>query len=1044
MPNSLTLRVGLHRCRLWLALGALALAAFFPSAFAQTGTLAGTVVDADFGDPLPGVNVVIEELGTTGSATDLDGRYRITAVPSGTYTVVFSFVGFQTQRVTGVGVVAGEMTTIDLQMGEDTELLGEIVVEAEAVLNNEAGALRVRQRSVAVSDAITAELISRSGSSDAADAMERVTGAAVEGGKYVTIRGLGDRYANTQLNGAQLPTADPDRRSVQFDLFPSGLIENIVTLKTFTADKPGNFSGGLVDIKTRSFPDQFTARLSASAGVAGGAQFSDSFLGYSGPGLNTFATGADKLALPSMLDDPDVLAQLSRLSVTNGGTVRFTPLATMDDPTPTPVNATLEQVQVLNDVSRSFNRTMQPTTGRAPVNQSYSFSLGNQNPLGGGTLGYIVGGNYGRSASFRDNLEIGRYEVGIAATDTSDVVLDSEYSLAGASGSEEVTWGGIANLTYRLSPTQEIGINSLYTRSGESEAGFATGQFLQISADPEIEFADRGITYTERELLSLQLRGRHQLFGQAELEWLGTYSQNAVDEPDQRFFFNQRRRLEFDRDEDGSPDSVSYRYGLNVADIDARSRFFRNTEEDLTGGSADLSVPVELFGSPVRFKVGGRYDVSDRGAAERSFNITTSSPLGTDVTLSGSADFLYGDTDAFLNQYLGVIDTTGSGRPLFGATITENTNSFILGNSYDASLDIGGAYAMAEIMPFDPLRVILGLRYETTRQSIQTEINPESGLETSGRIENNDFLPSINLVYALSDEMNLRTAATRTLARPTFQEFSPGCRRSFSISELRCGNPTLNRSLLNNLDLRWEWFNNPGAVVAVSGYYKFIEDAIELAFLPTSTGVQTYRNVPEARIYGIELEARQQLSGIVPALEQTPIVRNLAIGGNLSLIQSYVDVDSLEFASRLAIDPTAEDTRDFQGQSPYIVNLDFSYDNAESQTNLGLFFNVFGSRLATVSAGAAPDVYERPRPQLDLVASQGFLDQWSLKFSAKNLLASDYLEEYDAVRPDGGSAVFERYSPGRSFSIGISYSPRFGGGAPPPTAGAGSSGALGN
>src|SRR5690606_31622916 len=110
------------------------------------------------------------------------------------------------------------------------------------------------------------EAISRGGSSDAADAMERVTGASVQGGKYVFVRGLGDRYANTQLNSAELPTADPDRRAVQFDLFPSNFIENIVTLKTFTPDQPGNFSGGLVDITTRSFPDAFDVSVSASTG----------------------------------------------------------------------------------------------------------------------------------------------------------------------------------------------------------------------------------------------------------------------------------------------------------------------------------------------------------------------------------------------------------------------------------------------------------------------------------------------------------------------------------------------------------------------------------------------------------------------------------------------------------------------------------------------------------------------------------------------------------------------------------------------------------
>ncbi|MEL7170606.1 MAG: carboxypeptidase-like regulatory domain-containing protein, partial [Bacteroidota bacterium] len=271
------------QARLWRSLLLLSALLLSPALLAQTGIIAGTVVEEGTGQTLPGVNVVID--GTTqGSSTSLDGDYRIASVAPGTYTLVFTYIGFTTQRVTGVEVTAGDVTTVDLVMGEEPLELGdgtEVVVEARAIRNNEATLLRDRAKAVMVSDAISAEAISRSGAGDAADAMEKVVGASVVGGQYVYVRGLGERYANTQLNGSNLPSSDPDRKAVQFDLFPSSLLENIVTLKTFTPDKPGDFSGGLVDISTKSFPEQMTFSISASTSFNSETLGSDYFT-YSG------------------------------------------------------------------------------------------------------------------------------------------------------------------------------------------------------------------------------------------------------------------------------------------------------------------------------------------------------------------------------------------------------------------------------------------------------------------------------------------------------------------------------------------------------------------------------------------------------------------------------------------------------------------------------------------------------------------------------------------------------------------------------------------
>jgi outer membrane receptor protein involved in Fe transport len=970
---------------------------FAPTASAQTGTIAGVVVDSETGETLIGVNVVVDTLGA-GAATGLDGDYRIPGVPVGAYDVTFSYLGYQQQRVTGVEVDAGETTTLDVTMREEALELeggGEVVVEATAIRDNEAALLKDRQKAAAVSDAISAETISKSGSSDAADAMERVTGASVVGGKYVYVRGLGDRYANTQLNGAALPTADPDRRAVQFDLFPSNLLENIVTLKTFTADQPGNFSGGLVNISTKSFPDDFELRLSASTGFDTQTQFTDDFLTYRGGDTDWLAIDDGTRALPKILEDPAVEIP-NHIRARSDGAL----------------------AQQLTDISQAFNPAMALERAQTPVNQSYAASLGNQHGLGPGRLGYVLSLNYGHSSRYYEDGRTERYNV-TGLDDNGDPLLSPEVLLNDSRGTEEVSWGGIANATYRLGARHELGVNSLYSRSAESTARLLSGTF-PLQFDDDRLFVDRALLYVERELYSVQLRGRHQLPGLlgAEVEWLGTLSETELDEPDQRFFSNVRTQI----------DDTTYSFGLQVVGEGGQRRFYRNTAEGVRGGQADVTVPFTLFGRRSQVKVGGRYDRTDRDAWERRFDLQNDR-----ATFAGGDDNL-GDIDGYLGQ-LGVIDTTASGRYVIGSYISENRNNpFVLGNNYDGALEVAAGYVQTEIAPLERLRVILGARLESTRQTITTQrvdsvvVATQDTVYAGGRIEADDVLPSVNVVYALTGTMNLRAAATRTLARPTFLEFSPGGRLDFSLGDLVTGNPQLDRSLITNFDLRWEWFNAPGELLAVSGYYKNIQDPIERAII-SSNGTQSYRNVESADIYGVEFEVRQRLGRLIPAFAEIPVLDGLALGLNASFVQSSIAIDSTELALRRAIDPEASDTRALQGQSPYLVNADLTYENFETGTNVGLYYNVFGRRLSRVSGGNIPDIYEEPSPQLDFIASQDLFRDWSLKVTAKNILGSSFREVYDADFA-GGMPVYLGYDRPTSFSIGISYSPRFGGGPP--------------
>ena len=979
---------------------------------AQSGTLSGTVVDGDLRETVIGANVRVDST-SAGAATDLDGAYRIT-LPAGTYTVRFSYVGLEPQAVTGVQITAGQTTELNIVLTSGS--LQEVIVEAEAIIeqNNDVGLDRLRASSAAVSDAISGETISQSGASNASDAMERVTGASVQGGRYVFVRGLGDRYANTQLNGSTLPTADPDRRSVQFDLFPSSFLENIVTLKTFTPDRPGSFSGGLIDITTRSFPNEFSASVSVSSGLSTQIAPGGTLLRDPAASVSLFGT-AEALDVPTALlasQGPNV-PQIS-------GNERLNP----NTPEGQLRLAQIGQNEALVDY---FNeRPVSPRSGTADPNVSLAASVGNRVRAFGNDLGFILGLTLDRG--------VGSYEEGVVG----------RYQTSGADGSPQIrqrrrdqrstiesNLGGIGNLTYRLGSRNEIGLNTLFSRSAESQARVISGLApLPIggAGDTTTFVTDRVTGYTERQLVSGQLRGRHEIALLAGLraEWRANYAVTSLDEPDLRFFANAR-----------TPDGLL----IGGSNLSNTLHFYRESTEDLGGLGADFTLaPRSVAGLPIQFKTGFLFEQTAREFRERRFEILSEGlQLGGETADSVAVLFSPANSGIVRTSPANPNDPSGLATYVIGNRFRDNTQ---VRNQYNGGLDVGAGYAMAEFPVFRGLRVIAGARVERTDLSIDVvdlvtgvplvtgePVTAQDSTNT-GSIQVTDVLPSLNVVYALSPRMNVRAAATRTLARPTFREIAPFQSFDFATDGPLLGNPDLDRTLITNLDLRYEWFNAPGSIFAVSGYYKRLDQPIERVIVDLENNINQFLNVDRATILGAELELRQRLATIGGPFGG-PFLRSLNVGGNVTATQSTITISEEELRERRIVDPAAADTRALQGQSPFIVNASLSYET--ERTTAGVYFNVFGRRLSRVGV---PDVFEDPAPQLDFIASQSVMDQFSVKLSVRNILASRTRETYDfpsstLAAIGGGDAVYQSYNPGTSYSVGISFSPRFGGNSNP-------------
>ncbi|MDD4051839.1 MAG: carboxypeptidase-like regulatory domain-containing protein, partial [candidate division Zixibacteria bacterium] len=573
----------------------------FTTAVAQTGQITGTVVDSKTGEPMVGASVMLENT-ATGAKTNLAGKFIVRNVPVGVHTLVVSSIGYSPTQIEGVEVKKGG-TDLTITLTErPIESQKTVVVRAKANQSTEAALLRDRQAAVAVKDAISSQAISRSGSGTAAQAISRVTGASTDG-KYVFIRGLGDRYTNTQLNGTLVPTPDPDKQAVPLDLIPADLLDNIVVTKSFTADMPGNFSGGSVNLVTKDFPEQRTVKFTTGTSSNSLATFKDVLRGSSST-TDWLGTDDGSRAMPSFFDDQANLDRLPR-----GNTIIKDSAAAV----------------FLRQASQSFNTDWAPSKRTIPLNQNYGFQFGDNLSLFGRSLGMIGSLTYTRSSRFYDN---GNYQFSVARNATDLEIIDQYTDTRSV---DEVLWGGLAGLSYSLGTHHTLGVNYIYNRSGESEARFLKGRNYENGTEGEWRESSV-LSYTERNISTVQFKGGHQLRTGLPLrvDWLIGNSHARQQQPDLRQFISSVRVDDSNYPEVDTIWSTGSGYRWP-------SRYWRDLKE--TNQEYNLNFTLQISSS-TKLKTGGSYLRKNRTNRQTQFNLTGDPAVLTAV---------HGDPDAFAN-----------------------------------------------------------------------------------------------------------------------------------------------------------------------------------------------------------------------------------------------------------------------------------------------------------------------------------------------------------------------------------------------------------
>ena len=907
------LRAGLARAALLGA--ALATVPAALAAQGATGRIVGRVVDANSGVGLSDVQVQV--VGTTmGTMSGLDGRFAIPNVPVGTVTLHVRRIGFAPKSVTGIVLDAGKTVEQNVSLASTAVQLDVQVVTAQAERGSVSAALDAQRNATGIVSAIGSEQIARSPDSDAAQAVQRVSGVTVQDGKYVFVRGLGERYTTTSLNGARLPSPEPERKVVPLDLFPSNLLQSVSTTKTFTPDQPGDFSGAQVNLTTREFPAERQVSYSLS-------------LGY-----NAAATGKDVLGAPRVGSE----------WIAFGGSQRQLPGTVAQEGNLGGSYAPSDYTRLV----RSFRNVWTPESRTGSPNMSASVTLGGSDPIFGREIGYVG------SLSYSYGQETRADEVRAFAVPTADGGAGAVDRYTGTTGRESVLWGGLLNLSTMIGTRSRVSLNNTFSRSADNEARFESGFDENLALPLDIT----RLRFVERSVLSSQLAGEHELTSRQRLNWSVTGSGVTRREPD-------RSEVVYARDEMGGAPFL-----LNSTEGAVR------TFGDLTEYNVNTGVDWQLrLGSGSRehlVKAGALFRYTTRESQNDSYSLQTI--IGRE------------DREVRPEQIFARGDDVYRLVPMSQ------------GGSYEASDVLGGGYLMGEYQLGDRFRLIGGARVET--QALDVTARPTFGAGVNVTPTYTDVLPSLALNVQLTGDQALRLSVSQTLARPEYREIAPIASRDVLGGEQFVGNPALERTLIRNADLRWEWYPDRGEVVSLAVFAKDFVDPIERIYRGTSgTRVTTFGNADGAVNYGVEAELRKSLGFLAAPLAP------LTFFSNATIMRSEIDLSSVAAGS-------IDAERAMVGQAPYVVNTGLSYGTDDGAWSATALYNVVGRRIYAASLLPLPSVYEEARNVVDVSLRFPLRGGLSGKLDARNLLDAPY-------EVTQGGVQREFYRGGRVFSLGF-------------------------
>ena len=894
------------------------------------GFLEGNVTSRASGRPLQGAIATFRGEGVERfSKSDANGEFAV-ELPSGKYQLTLDHPQFDTE-IYEIEIVGGASLARNFLIPStdslDPSTLG---IEEVVVIGTYNGSKDKARWSDKVVDVLSAEDFSVTGASNAVDALARVTGVTVVGGKFVYVRGLGERYSNTTFNGALLPSPDPLRRVIPLDLFPTGVLEEVEVQKTYSATAFGDFSGGAVGLVTRRAPEQLEHYI--SGGWSGNTQTTlQDALRFRGGG-NEF-TGRDD----GFRDLPDVVNDLG----------------------PGLAEA-LNTPEGQNLVAQSFDQTFDTSIEALPVNFNVEGAIGNSWNIGdkGARIGFRLGSRYANGWQFQSET----FQQAQTLTEANPRLQANPNN-----GDDEnlsrtentIDFSTLLSVEGNINDANLIRSTTFLTRRTDIRA-IRQFAFDENRGNQE-DFVESIFEFEERQLFAQQFNGEHFFAEARELEvnWFVSIAEATRGKPDTRSFI-------FERPEDspaGTPFELSDDQGSLL-------REFEDLTDQSFGAGVDFTLPF-TFGEngSLDLKLGASYNAKDRVTDNIRFEFITSQfedrALFESIRPQPIEDILIPEN---------------IGEDLIEIQLNSR-NTPIIAENYTGSEDLIAGFIEGNFNLGLKWQLTAGVRAEAFNISSEPLLDSFSQIAPPpGELETLDLLPALTVTYAINDAMQIRVGASRTVNRPDLREIGP-IRFVDPINRYTLiGNPDIEQASIVNLDARWEWYFGESDSLQVAFFYKDFTDPIEIEVIPGAQVLRRPINADSAVNQGVELAFRKQLD-----FGDIPVLRDIYLKFNGALIDSNVTLPS-------SVALFESDGRALQGQSEWVVNAQLTYENFNRDITASLLFNLADDRIIDVGTDDLPTSREDPPARLDFLYRQGF-DLFNQRFivslSARNLLDQD-------------------------------------------------------
>ncbi len=939
---------------------------------AQDGIIRGRLIESSTAAILTGISIEID--GVDAGTSDLEGKFEVTT-SAGKHSLTFMGETIANTTVSDIEVSSETPTLLgDIRLSAKAQSMGAVSISVKKMNNTEEALLTAKKMAPSMIDGISSANFKRIGDGDAAAAISRVTGVSVDGGKYIYVRGLGDRYTKTTLNGVDIPGLDPDRNTLQMDLFPTNVIDNIIVSKTFTADLPADFTGGVVDIATKDFPEKRKWSVNVGLDYNPSMHLNSNYLTYNGGKTDFlgFDDGTRGIPTQGYSFIPSYADFLS--------------------------NPNSQKGQDFQDITKKFNPNMGTQEQMNFLNVSVGTSYSNSKKISKKyKLGYNASLTYKNSTEFYQDAEYNLYAKQPSAELYDLTPLERQ---KGNYGTHNVLLGALGGLALKSSE-DKFKLNLLHIQNGESKAGNFI--FKNTNLGAVFDAQQYNIEYNQRSLTNILLSGEHSRNkGKWRVIWKISPTRSSLADPDIRF--------------------TRFRIPENTigTEVGKPERIWRNLLEYNIANRLDINHKHRTLGIASQLNFGLAYTFKNRDYRIENFQVT-----------SGSTQFTGDPAEIFLPENL--VSNTNKNGVRYDAMFIRNGNIFNP-NEFNANVHYAAAYVSNEFHFSKRLKSVIGIRAEQYSQ-FYTGINQSGSISLNNDqvLNDLDFFPTANLNYQLTKNSNLRFSYARTIARPSLKELSyaeildPITGRTYiggKAEELTDNGTTvlwdgnLKSTNIDNLDIRWESFQKRGDMISFGVFYKAMKNPIEIVQFLADPGSFQPRNVGNATILGAEFEIRQNLEIISSLLD------GIYFNSNVTITESKISITESEFLSRdlsKREGQTISRERAMAGQAPYIINGGLSYQTKNKSLEAGVFYNVQGPTLQFVGFANNTDVYSVPFHSLNFNANYRFgkTKNMDLGLKVSNILNDKKEQVFTSYLAQ--DQYFTRLAPGTTISVKFSY-----------------------